>query len=456
MAELDRKPPQALEAEVSVLGAMLLDPEAVPKVLELLTEDSFYVAAHRKVFKAVSALFEKNVASDIVTVTEELRKSKDLEAVGGPAFLTTLVENVLSTAHVEEHCRLVLEKALQRRLITVASQLLQEGFDSTMSADEMVDRAEQMIFGVKEQRLRRGFVLLKDLLKSTVKQVEELHSRGGRLITGVETGFYELDERTSGFQPGDLIIIAGRPSMGKTALALNIGLNAALRTGRAVGMFSLEMSREVLVQRMICSEARINLRDLRRGKVSRQDWTKLTTALGPLSTAPFHIDDSPGLQVLEIRAKARRLMSETNLGMILIDYLQLVEGSAESKRMASRQQEITEISRALKAMAKELNVPVVVLSQLSRAPERRDPKQPKPQLADLRESGAIEQDADVVLMLYRDEFYHPETSEEKGMAEVNIAKQRNGPVGRFHLSFQGEHMRFDNLVMAEEPALEEE
>lgn len=455
MAELDRRPPQANEAEASVLGAMLLDPESIPKVLELLDEEAFYVAGHRKVFKAITALFEHSTPSDIVTVSEELRRNGDLDAVGGPAFITALVENVLSTANVEEHCKLVLEKATQRKLINIAAQLVQEGFESSMPADQMIDRAEQLIFGIKEKRLRRGFVLLKDMLKSTVKQIEELHGRGGRLITGAETGFYELDERTSGLQAGDLVIIAGRPSMGKTALALNIGLNAALRTGMAVGMFSLEMSREVLVQRMICTEARIRLHDLRRGRINRQDWTKLTTALGPLSQAPFYVDDSPGLQVLEIRAKGRRLKAETNLGMILIDYLQLIEGSRESKAMASRQQEITEISRALKAMAKELNVPVVALSQLSRAPEKRDPKHPRPQLADLRESGAIEQDADLVLMLYRDEFYNPETTEEKGQAEINIAKQRNGPIGRFHVSFQPDFMRFDNLTTAAEPEAEE-
>jgi replicative DNA helicase len=454
--ELDRKPPQATEAEAMVLGAMLLDPDSLPKVFELLVEDAFYVANNRKVFRAVTHLFEKGVQADIVTVTDELRRNKDFDAVGGSAFLTGLVENVLTTANVEQHCKLVLEKALQRKLINAAAQVVQDGFESGLPADQLLDKAEQLIFGIKEQRLRRGFVHIKDLLKGTVKQIEELHVKGGRLITGVETGFYELDERTSGFQAGDLIIVAGRPSMGKTALALNIGLNGALRSGMSVGMFSLEMSRDVLVQRMLCSEARINLRDLRRGKISRQDWTKLTTALGPLSSAPFYIDDSAALQVLEIRAKARRLKSETNLGLIIIDYLQLVEGSADAKRMASRQQEITEISRALKAMAKELMVPVVALSQLSRAPERRDPKNPRPQLADLRESGAIEQDADLVLLLYRDEFYHPDTSEERGMAEVYIAKQRNGPVGKFHLAFQGEFMRFDNLTVTEEPVPEAE
>lgn len=455
-AALDRKPPQAIEAEAAVLGAMLLEQEAIPRALEFLNEEAFYVASHRKVFRAITALFEKGTQADIVTVTEELRRNKDLDAVGGQAFLTNLVENVLTTAHVEEHCRLVLEKAVQRRLITAAARIVEEGFDSASSADQLLDHAEQLIFGIKEQRLRRGFSLLKDLLKVTVKQVEELHAKGGRLITGMETGFYLLDERTSGFQPGDFIIIAGRPSMGKSALALNIAVNAALRTNLAVGVFSLEMSQEVLVQRILCTEARVNLRDLRRGKISRQDWTKLTTALGPLSQAPLYVDDSPGLPVLEIRAKARRLKSEANLGMVIVDYLQLIEGSREARSMASRQQEITEISRALKGMAKELGIPVVALSQLSRSPERRDPKHPRPQLADLRESGAIEQDADLVLMIYRDEFYNPETTDKHGIAEVNITKQRNGPVGTFELAFVGEYMRFENLIHTEEPVTEEE
>jgi replicative DNA helicase len=458
MTEVERKPPQAVEAEAMVLGAMLLDPEAVPKVLELLREEHFYVASHRKIFKAIAALFEKGTEADIVTCPEELRRTKELDAVGGHAFLTTLVENVLTTAHVEEHAKLVLEKSLQRKLINVAAQVVQEGFESSLPADQMLDRAEQLIFSIKEQRLRRGFVALKDVLMQTVKQVEDLHVRGGRLITGARTGFYELDERTSGFQPGDLVIIAGRPSMGKTALALNIGLNVAKdpENNLPVAVFSLEMSLEVLVQRLMCSEARVSLRKLRTGKLAKDEWPRLTAALGPLHTAPFYIDDSPALTVLEIRAKARRLKAERNLGLVVVDYLQLIEGNPTGSREVSRQQEITTISRALKAMAKELNVPVVALSQLSRSPERRDPKRPSPQLADLRESGAIEQDADLVLMLYRDEFYHPDTTEEKGVAEVSIAKQRNGPVGRFHLAFQGEFMRFDNLIAGEEPIPEGE
>jgi replicative DNA helicase len=457
-SQTTRIPPQAVDAEAMVLGAMLLDPEAIPRALELLSDDSFYVAAHRKVFQAISRLFEKNTQADIVTVGEELRRNKDLDSIGGTAFLTTLVENVLSTSHVEEHCRLVADKAIQRKLINVAAQIVEAGFDGAESSDQLLDRAEQLIFGIKEQRLRRGFMPIRDMLRSTLKQVEQLHVQGGRLITGVETGFHDLDERTSGFQPGDLVIIAGRPSMGKTALALNIAVNMARKSAnqQAVGMFSLEMAREVLIQRMICSEARVSLHRLRTGKLSRQDLVSLPLRLGALWEAPIFVDDSAGLTVLEIRAKARRLKSETNLGLILVDYLQLIEPPQRFRGDDSRQQEVTVISRSLKAMAKELNVPVVALSQLSRAPERREPKHPRPQLADLRESGALEQDADLVLMLYRDEFYNPESSEKKGQAEVIITKQRNGPVGSFDLKFFGEYMRFDELSVIEEPSVGEE
>lgn len=445
----ERKPPQAVDAEAAVLGAMLLDPDTVPKAIQYIDENCFYLQSHRKVFKAIVALFEKNKPADIVTVEQELSRMKELENVGSKEFLVSLLETVLTTAHIEEHAKLVLEKAVQRRLIQAASQIVQESFDDSKSADLMLDRAEQLIFDIKERSIRKGFTPLKELLHSTVKTIEDLHEKK-RLITGIETGYYELDERTCGFQPSDLIIVAGRPSMGKTALALNIGVNAALRNNIPIAVFSLEMSREMLAQRIICSEAHISMRDLRRGRLTRRDWTKLTTALGPISQARIYIDDSAALPVLEIRAKARRLKTEEKeLGMVIIDYLQLIEGAREERIAKSRQQEISDISRALKAMAKELNVPVVALSQLSRLPERRDPKKPKPQLADLRESGAIEQEADLVMLLYRDEFYNRE-SPDQGVAEVNIAKQRNGPVGIFKLAFLNECMRFENLARIEE------
>jgi replicative DNA helicase len=445
----ERKPPQAIDAEAAVLGAMLLDPDTVPKAIQYIDENCFYLQTHRKVFKAIISLFEKNKPADIVTVEQELSRMKELENVGGKEFLVSLLETVLTTAHIEEHAKLVLEKSVQRRLIQAASQIVQESFDDSKSADLMLDRAEQLIFDIKERNVRKGFMPLKDLLHSTVKTIEDLHENK-RLITGIETGYAELDERTCGFQPGDLVIVAGRPSMGKTALALNIGVNAALRNNVPIAIFSLEMSKEMLAQRIICAEAHISMRDLRRGRLTRRDWTKLTTALGPISQARIYIDDSAALPVLEIRAKARRLKTEEKeLGMIIIDYLQLIEGAREERIAKSRQQEISDVSRALKAMAKELNVPVVALSQLSRLPERRDPKHPKPQLADLRESGAIEQEADLVMLLYRDEFYNRDTPDQ-GIAEVNIAKQRNGPVGSFKLAFLADSMKFENLARMEE------
>lgn len=445
----ERKPPQAIDAEAAVLGAMLLDPDTVPKAVQYIDENCFYLQSHRKVFRAIISLFEKNKPADIVTVEQELSRMKELENVGGKEFLVSLLETVLTTAHIEEHAKLVLEKSVQRRLIQAASQIVQESFDDSKSADLMLDRAEQLIFDIKERNVRKGFMPLKDLLHSTVKMIEDLHEKK-RLITGIETGYAELDERTCGFQPADLIIVAGRPSMGKTALALNIGVNAALRNNVPIAIFSLEMSKEMLAQRIICAEAHISMRDLRRGRLTRRDWTKLTTALGPISQARIYIDDSAALPVLEIRAKSRRLKTEEKeLGMIIIDYLQLIEGAREERIAKSRQQEISDVSRALKAMAKELNVPVVALSQLSRLPERRDPKHPKPQLADLRESGAIEQEADLVMLLYRDEFYNRDTPDQ-GIAEVNIAKQRNGPVGSFKLAFLADSMKFENLARMEE------
>ena len=444
-------PPKAEEAEASILGAMLLDPNAIPKVLEYLDESCFYSTAHKKVFRAIITLFEKNVAADVITVAEELKKTKDFESIGGTDFLAGLVENVFSTANVEEYAKLVLEKATQRRLIQAASKIMEESYKSESPADELLDRAEQLIFEIKEEKLRPGFSSLRDLLKPTVKEIEELHQRKReKLITGIETGFYILDERTSGLQPGEFIIIAGRPSMGKTSLALNIAVNAALRENIPVAFFSLEMSKELLVQRLISSEAKISLRDLRRGKLTQRDWVRLTTALGPLYQIQLYIDDSPAMPVLELRAKARRLKAEVPLGLIIIDYIQLLRPPTTTRRQMSKQEEMSEISRALKALAKELHLPIVALSQLSRLPERRDPKHPRPQLADLRDSGSLEQDADLVLLIYRDEFYHPDTSEAEGKAEINIAKQRNGPIGKFELAFLKEYMRFENLTLREE------
>jgi replicative DNA helicase len=448
MAE-EHLPPQALEAEAAVLGAMLLDPEAVPKVFEFLDETAFYSQHNRKIFDAIKKLFERNVPADMITVADELKRMKEFENVGGATYLSGLVENILSTAQVEEHAKLVLEKATGRKLIQTTTQILQESFEGTMAADDMLDRAEQLIFQIKESKVRRGFIPLRDILQPTVKEIEKRHSEHQRLVTGVETGLFLLDEKTSGLQNGDFIIVAGRPSMGKTALALNIAAHSAVKHNLAVAIFSLEMTKESVAERLICAEAEIPFNKLRSGKLSREEWTKLTTALGPLFEGPIYIDDSAALPILELKAKARRLKAEVPLGLLVIDYIQLIQPPRGDRSQRNRQQEISDISQALKALAKELNLPVVAVSQLSRLPERRDNK--KPELADLRESGALEQDADLVLLLFREAFYN-RTPTNEGLAEFKIAKQRNGPTTDWiNLAFLPEYMRFENLSFQPEP-----
>jgi replicative DNA helicase len=444
---VEREAPHSIEIEKALLGAMLLDQETIPKVLEYIDKSCFYSENHQLIFDTIVKLFEKNVVVDIMTVSEELERRNFLEKIGGKEELLNLVNSVLTTAGVEEWAKLILEKAIKRKLIQIATQIIKETYEDKLPVDELLDKAESMIFSIKEARIRKGFTSLKEILKETLKEIEEA-SQKKRLLTGLETGFYKLDEMTSGIQNGDLVIIAGRPSMGKTAFALNLAVNVAVRNQVPVAFFSLEMSKELLIQRLICSEARIPLRALRAGALNTEAWRRISTVCGLFYEIEFLIDDSPRLSVLDIRAKARRLKSQVPLGMIVIDYLQLIEGVKES-RSAARQEIISEISRSLKALAKELNIPVICLSQLSRSPERRDPKRPIPQLADLRESGAIEQDADLVILLYRDEFYN-ENSPEKGMARIIIAKQRNGPTGQFKLAFINEYMRFDNLTFEEE------
>lgn len=436
-------PPQALEAEAAVLGAMLLDPEAVPKALEYLNETAFYSQANRRIFRAIVSLFERNRPADLVTVAEELKRRKELEEAGGAVYLAGLVENMLSTAHVAEHARLVLDKAVQRQLIQTASKIVEESYEAALPADELLDRAEQSIFQIKGTRLRRGFMPLKEVLKPTVKEIEKRHTERQRLVTGVETGLYFLDEKTSGFQPGDFIIIAGRPSMGKSALALSLARHNAVKFRLPVAIFSLEMTNELVAERLICSEAGIPFTKLRSGKLSREEWARLVTALGPLHESPIYIDDSAAIPVLELKAKARRLKAEVDLGLVIIDYLQLIQPPRMDRAQRNRQQEISDISQALKTLAKELNVPVVAVSQLSRLPERREDK--KPELADLRESGALEQDADLVILLFRPAFYR-RTPDNERIAELRIAKQRNGPTtGWVKISFIPECMRFGDL-----------
>lgn len=438
-----RKPPQALDAETAVLGAMLLDTEAVPRVMEALGTDPvhFYLQSHRRVYEAIVNLYNQSKPSDVVSVAGELKRLKEFESVGGMEFLSGLLDSVLTTAHCAEHAKMVLEKSIQRQLIETATEIVQLGYDESSVVQELLDQAEQKIFSIRQAGTRKGFVEIKPLLHLEMERFEAAREHH-RLVTGVETGFHQLDELTSGFQPGEFIIIAGRPSMGKTALALNVAVNTATRNRTPVAIFSLEMSDESLTGRILCSTAGVSMKKVRRGMITDREKHQLTAALGPLSEAPIFIDDSAGLNALEIRARARRKKSESGIGLVIIDYLQLMEAHGAGRRDRNRQQEISEISRALKAMAKELNVPVVALSQLSRQPESRPDK--RPQLSDLRESGAIEQDADLVLLLYRAKFYAREGDEANDTAEVIIAKQRNGPLGVVKLTFLDECMRFEN------------
>ncbi len=456
----DRIPPQNLEAEVAVLGAILQDSEALLKAIDALRPDHFYKDAHRRIFDAALALFARNEPVDLITLTDELRRRGDLESVGGGAALAALLEAVPTAANVAYHARIVRDKALLRHLIATATDLVGMGYEDAESVDDLLDLAETRIFAISEDKVSRAFIPVKDILKGTFEHIERLYERQAH-ITGVPTGFSDLDELTSGLQPADLIIVAGRPSMGKTSFALNVAANAAKADPPTpVAVFSLEMAKEQLVQRMLCTEARVDSHRLRTGKLGARDWPELTKAAGRLSEMPIYIDDTPAITTLEIRAKARRLKAEGKLGFIIVDYLQLIRGRG---RVESRQQEISEISRGLKALAKEVNVAVMALSQLSRAVESRTP--PRPQLSDLRESGAIEQDADVVAFLYRKGFYQAQErarkSEAAGLAEetegedrtteVIISKQRNGPTGSVFLSFLREYTRFEELEQRRAP-----
>ena len=436
---LQKLPPQSIHLEQGVLGAILLENEALVRVLEVLDERDFYQEAHRWIFQAMIDLFEENVPIDLLTMTERLRKNERLAAVGGASYLTELVDLVPTAANVWHHARIVRDKAILRGLIQTATGIVTESYDDTEDVDTLLDRAEQAIFEISQRKSTTGFVNINTVLKGSFRHIEQLYERK-ELITGVSTGFLRFDNLTAGLQPSDLIIIAGRPSMGKTALGLNIAQHVGVHVGRPVAIFSLEMAKEQLVLRMLCSEARVDSSKLRTGFLSREDWPRLTKAAGTLSEAQIHIDDTPAQSSLDIRAKSRRLRAELgDLALIIVDYIQLMRGRA---RTENRQQEISEITRSLKALAKELQVPVVALSQLSRAVEQRNSR--RPQLSDLRESGAIEQDADVVALIYRDEVYN-EDSPEKGIAEIIIGKQRNGPTGLVKLHFHGDYTRFDNL-----------
>ena len=446
-ASVSKLPPQNIDAEQAVLGAILIENASLNKALEFITPDDFYRESHRRIFSAILDLNERNEVVDLITLTDHLRSKNELETVGGAAYLSSLVNSIPTAANIRQHSRIIHEKAVLRNLITIATDIVGQGYEGSRRVEELLDYAEHSIFGISEKKIKPSFVGVKEIIKGSFETIERLYEKKER-VTGVATGFAELDDMTSGLQPSDLIVIAGRPSMGKTSLALGVAQHAAIEKRGTAAIFSLEMSKEQLVMRMLCSEARVDAHKLRSGFLGRADWPKLTTAAGRLSEARIYIDDTPALGVLEMRAKARRLKAEHGLDLIIVDYLQLMRGRGEAD---NREQEISEISRSLKALAKELQLPVVALSQLSRAVENRADK--RPVLADLRESGAIEQDADIVIFIYRDEVYR-QTDENKGIADVMISKQRNGPVGTIKLAFLDRYTRFENLERVHDEAEE--
>ena len=446
MTQYDRSPPYSLEAEVSVLGGMLIDPSAVAKVIEIVDDSMFFREANRRLARCMVRLFQTGQVIDVITVSDDLEKNGELDAAGGHGYLAELLDAVPTAANIEYHARIVREKALLRRLIDASTEIIRDVYEpGDQDVEELLDQAEQKIFQVAQSHEREGFVWIKEILWPAFEHIEKLQeAKGG--ITGVPSGFRDLDRMTSGFQAGDLIIVAARPSMGKTSWVLNVAQNAAIDHQVQVGIFSLEMSKEQLVQRLLCAEGRIDLQKLRKGMLSPGEYQRLATAAGHLNTAPIWIDDQAGISLLEMRAKARRLKAETDLGMVVIDYMQLMSGSGKRE---NRQQEVSEISRGLKALAKELEVPVIALSQLSRAPEQRTGH--RPQLSDLRESGSIEQDADLVMFLYREEYYLIQQGEierameVEGQSDLIIGKQRNGPTGKVSLYFHKAYTRFDDL-----------
>lgn len=450
----DRRPPFSLEAEVSVLGGMFLDRDAVARAVEILDASMFFREGHRRIFRSMSRLFERGDVIDVITLKDDLGRTDELESVGGLNYLAELMDAVPTAANIDYHARIVREKALLRRLIDASQEIIRDAFSQgDREVDELLDQAESRIFQVAQSHEREGFVRVKDLLWATFEEIERLQESGSP-VTGVPSGFTDLDKMTTGLQPGDLVIVAARPSMGKTSWVLNVAATAAIEHRRPTAVFSLEMSKEQLLKRLLSAEGRIDAQHLRRGGMTAEDHKRLAQAAGHLNTAPIWIDDSPGLSVLEIRAKARRLVSDVQaegqeLGLIVIDYLQLMSGDKAENRV----QEVSQISRGLKALARELDVPVIALSQLSRAPEQRNDK--RPMLSDLRESGSIEQDADLVMFLFRPEYYFGLVDNEgnsiEGLAELIVAKQRNGPTGTVPLYFHKAYTRFDSMTRDQIP-----
>ncbi|MCI2253578.1 replicative DNA helicase [Domibacillus sp. PGB-M46] len=435
----DRVPPQNIEAEQAVLGAIFLEPSALTVASEILIPEDFYRNAHQQIYLTMLKLSDHGKAVDVVTVTEDLAAHKLIEDVGGISYLSELAAAVPTAANIEYYARIVEEKSLLRRLIRTATTIATDGYERENEVEGLLSEAEKSIMEVAQRKNAGAFHNIKDVLVRTYDNIELLHNRKGD-VTGIPTGFAELDRMTAGFQRNDLIIVAARPSVGKTAFALNIAQNVATNTDETVAIFSLEMGAEQLVMRMLCAEGNINAQSLRTGALTDEDWRKLTMAMGSLSNSGIYIDDTPGVRIGEIRSKCRRLKQEQGLGMILIDYLQLIQGNGRSGE--NRQQEVSEISRSLKALARELEVPVIALSQLSRGVEQRQDK--RPMMSDIRESGSIEQDADIVAFLYRDDYYDKET-ENKNMIEIIIAKQRNGPTGTVELAFVKEYNKFVNV-----------
>ncbi len=437
--EVGKVPPHDTEAEQAVLGSMLTDQDAVLDAIEVLKPEDFYREDNKYIYEAILNLYNKAEPIDIITVKSELISMKKFEVVGGFEYLGVLPDKVPLVANAERYIKIVEEKSLLRQLIKASNELIDLGYAQNEDVEVIMDQAEKKIFDIMQGKNQRGFSVIKDVLIESFAEIEKLYNQK-EPITGVPTGFADLDYKTAGLHNSDLILIAARPAMGKSAFALNIAANAAINAKVPVVLFNLEMSKSQLVNRMLCSEAMVDSNKIRTGKIEEEDWTKLATALGPLSEAPIYIDDTAGISVAEIRAKCRKLKLEKNIGLIVIDYLQLIQGSG--KRNSSREQEISEISRSLKIMAKELDVPVIALSQLSRAAEQRQDH--RPMLSDLRESGAIEQDADIVMFLYRDDYYNPD-SEKKNIAEVILAKHRSGSTGTIELLWMGNYTKFANI-----------
>ncbi len=430
--------PHSVEAEQSVLGSMIIDKMSIAEAAEVLTSDDFYKENHKIIFSAIMDLYHKDSAVDIITLSEKLKGNNQLDIIGGITHITELSASVITTSNVHSYIKIVKDKSILRRLIRASNDIMDRSYNNQGDVSDVVDEAEKRIFDLSSNRTTSDFEIMSSVLERGFLEIEKLYINKGQ-TTGIPSGFYDLDAKTSGFQKGDMILIAARPSMGKTTFALNIAENAALRSGKKVAIFSLEMSKEQLAYKLLCSEARVDMLKLRTGNLDEKDWENLARASGPLGSAKIFIDDTAGISVMEMRSKCRRLKIEHGIDIIIIDYLQLMAGSRGNE---SRQQEVSEISRSIKALAKEMQCPVIALSQLSRAPEARSDH--RPMLSDLRESGSIEQDADIVMFLYRDEYYDKE-SEDKNIAECIIAKQRNGPVGTVKFAWMGQFSKFGNL-----------